>query len=447
MGEVGAPPRRMGVSIGLRFRMEEDASILAKLPDMRPADAEPGPSAASAAASRRFHYGWVVVPLAALVMLATLPGRTHGLGLITEPLLQELRVNRVDFATINLWATLIGSAFCFPAGWAIDRFGVRAVTVAMLVATGGSAWALGLSSGTLLPLLFVVTLTRGFGQSALSVCSITAVGKWFARPGPAMGVYGFLIGMFFSVAFGVVGWLVREHGWRMAWSAVAASLVFVVAPVILLLLRDAPKNAGTRDEPVSGLTLNEALRTGAFWIFAGAAALYGLVSSGLGLFQQAVLAERGFDQKTYHTLLVATSVLSFFAQLGGGWLCARIGIARVTGLALLIYAAALAWLPFITRAGELWTFAGFVGVSGGMIIVVFFAVWSQAFGRAHLGRIQAAAQFVTVIASAVGPLLFAQCQALTGSYSPALFALAPIVLVFAVAGWRVTLPKLPTSTA
>jgi MFS family permease len=84
-----------------------------------------------------------------------------------------------------------------------------------------------------------------------------------------------------------------------------------------------------------------------------------------------------------------------------------------------------------------------MGVSGGIVIVVFFAVWSQAFGRAHLGRIQAAAQFVTVIASAVGPLVFARCHARYGSYSPILFALAPIVLLCALSAWRVKLPPQP----
>lgn len=391
--------------------------------------------------SRTLREGWPVVTLAALVMLATLPGRTHGLGLITEPLLAELKVDRVDFATVNLWATLIGSAFCFPAGWAIDRYGVRPATVALLLATGASAWALSFASGAFLPLLLVVMLTRGFGQSALSVASITTVGKWFGRrPGPAMGWYGFLIGMFFSAAFGVVGWSVREHGWRAAWSAVALALIFVFAPLVLLFLREAPRSAdGSEAAPSAGLTLREAVATGAFWVFAGGAALYGLVSSGLGLFQQAVLAERGFDQKTYHTLLVATSLLSFVAQIGAGWLADRLGIGRMAALALVLYALGLAWLPFITSHGELWGFAVLMGLSGGGIIVAFFAVWSQAFGGLHLGRIQAAAQFVTVLASAVGPLLFAQCQAATGSYAPILFALAPVVLVFAGASWRVRL--------
>ncbi len=54
--------------------------------------------------------GWINVVLAAVVMLATLPGRTQGLGLITEPMLRDLQIDRVTYASINLWATLLGAA-------------------------------------------------------------------------------------------------------------------------------------------------------------------------------------------------------------------------------------------------------------------------------------------------------------------------------------------------
>ena len=37
----------------------------------------------------RVYYGWYVVAMAALAMVGTLPGRTQGLGLITEPLLGD----------------------------------------------------------------------------------------------------------------------------------------------------------------------------------------------------------------------------------------------------------------------------------------------------------------------------------------------------------------------
>jgi MFS family permease len=402
----------------------------------------PPPAQSEVTPTRRWNYGWVIVPLAALVMVATLPGRTHGLGLITEPLLKELQVNRVDFASINLWATLIGSAFCFPVGWAIDRFGVRWVTVVTLIATGLSAWTLSYSTGAFWPLLLIVTLTRGFGQSALSVCSITGVGKWFTRHSSvAMGVYSVLLSLFFIVAFLVVGKAVRVDGWRTAWSGISMVLLFVIAPIIFLLMRDAPKSVAAKAESAaSGQSLGAALRTLTFWVFAGGTAFYGLVSSGLGLFQEAVLAERGFDRETYEKLLGVSTGMSLLGQLGGGWGAARVGLPRVTAVALVLYAAALAWLPFIDQKAELWTFATLMGVAGGMIVVVFFAVWSQAFGGAHLGRIQGAAQFVTVVASAVGPLLFAKCHALYGSYSPILLGLAPVVVLLAVAAWWVKLP-------
>ena len=47
----------------------------------------------------------------------------------------------------------------------------------------------------------LILLTRGFGQSALSVVSLTIVGKSFpGGQGPAMGIFSFLIGIEFAAA-------------------------------------------------------------------------------------------------------------------------------------------------------------------------------------------------------------------------------------------------------
>src|SRR5689334_20114999 len=83
------------------------------------------------------------VGVAAAAMVATLPGRTHGLGLITEPLLADLGLGRVPFAALNFWATIVGAAFCFPAGWAVDRLGVRLSLSAVLLALGAVVVAMG----------------------------------------------------------------------------------------------------------------------------------------------------------------------------------------------------------------------------------------------------------------------------------------------------------------
>src|SRR4029077_15517058 len=76
-----------------------------------------------------------------------------------------------------------------------------------------------------------MTLTRGLGQSALSVVSLALVGKWFARRlNYAMGIYSVLVGFGFIAAFPAVGHAVMAAGWRTAWLGVGAVLL-VLTPL------------------------------------------------------------------------------------------------------------------------------------------------------------------------------------------------------------------------
>lgn len=390
--------------------------------------------------------GWVNVVVAAVLMVATLPGRTQGLGLITEPMLRDLQIDRVAYANINLWATLLGATICLPIGRVIDRIGLRSTSILLLIAFGCVVWSMSAMAGGALMLFALVLGTRALGQSALSVASITAVGKSFDRSvGMAMGVYSVLLTILFAVAFTLVGTSVREDGWRTAWGFVALGL-FVSAPLVLLLREQRSTEGEGGDDAAWSLSLGDALRTPAFWVFGLATSLFGLASSGLGLFNEAVLAERGFDQATYVQFLAGTTVIGLFGQFGCGWLSMHWPIQRLLGIAMFVYAAALTSLPFLTTHAQLWIFAALIGLSGGMITVIFFAVWRQAFGPRHLGRIQGAAQMLTVLASAVGPLIFAQSASWTGSYVPAIWALAPCVLLLSLIAFRIALPS-PTPVA
>ena len=64
----------------------------------------------------RFYYGWRIVGIAALAMVGTLPGRTQGLGLITEALLADLGLDRVTYAGVNFWATIVGALGALGVG-------------------------------------------------------------------------------------------------------------------------------------------------------------------------------------------------------------------------------------------------------------------------------------------------------------------------------------------
>ena len=81
-----------------------------------------------------------------------------------------------------------------------------------------------------------------------------------------------------------------------------------------------------------------------------------------------------------------------------------------------------------------------MGLAGGFVIVIFFSFWSAAYGRKHLGKIQGAAQSLTVIASALGPLVLAETVSRTGSYASMFYLLTLVVIVLAVLAWLVKMP-------
>ena len=400
---------------------------------------------------RRFYYGWIVVGMAALAMVGTLPGRTQGLGLITEPLLQELGVGRVRYAQINLVATLAGAFFAFGVGRLIDRRGSRVVLTVVAAALGVVVLAMSQVT-TAVALLIFVTLTRGLGQTALSIVSLAMVGKWFQRRLTwAMGVYSVTMSVGFMIAFPIIGRVVLARGWRFAWGAIGIALAAGLAPLAWLLVRSTPESVGEEIDGVSDTmrgraahmssTFAEALRTPAFWIFASASALYGLVASGVGLFNESILAERGFEPEIYHQALAITAITALGGNFIAGAWAERGSLRSVLVVAMLILTIALAALPHVSTAADVVAQAIAMGVAGGFVMVVFFSFWGRTYGHAHLGRIQGAAQVMTVVASAIGPLLLAWCVEATGSYATAFYALAVAVLALGAAAAVTRLPR------
>lgn len=381
-------------------------------------------------------------------MVGTLPGRTQGLGLITEPLLLDLGLSRVTYAQLNFWATIIGAGGAIGIGRAIDHFGSRVVLSLVALALGAVVVVMSRTQGTV-DLALWLTLTRALGQSALSVVALAIVGHWFVRRiDKAMAVFSVVMSVGFMLAFPAVGWLVQTRGWRSAWLSIGLSLLIVLAPLAWLIVRRSPESCGLDPDgapsetshPRSGHRWQAALRTPAFWLFAIGTALYGLVASGIGLFNESILAERGFGPEVYYQTLVVTAITALAGNGLGGWLAGRVPLLTLLSLALGVLAAGVLALPFVTALAHVMVWAVAMGLGGGLIMVLFFSVWPRVFGRRDLGAIQGAAQALTVLASALGPLLLAWCVDWTGSYQSIFYLLSGVIGVVAAASLLVRLP-------
>lgn len=401
------------------------------------------------------YYGWIVLFLAGLAMVATLPGRSVGLGLITESLLADLSISRVDYAVMTFWATLIGAAFAPACGPLIDRFGVRTVGAVVLLALGAVVLAFGSVNGVI-GLAIVLILVRGFGQSALSVVSLATVGKWFSRRlSLAMALFSILIGIGFIVAIATAQETIKIGGWRPTWTIIGWS-VLALGAVTALFLRRSPEAAGlpkavienemsqshTSDErDADGFTLKETLRLPAFWVFTLGSALYNFIIAGVILFNESVLAVYGFDSDVYNLAIRGYVAIGLIANLAGGWMALRWSIGKLMSFAMAAVAAYLILFPFLQTPNHVLLHAMLLGAAGGIVTVLFFTAYGKLFGRPNLGKIQGVAQVFTVTASATGPWFLAQMLEQTGHYHLAFLLLTPITLLIALAAWWVPLPE------
>ena len=376
-----------------------------------------------------------VVIAASLAMAATLPGRTVGLGLIAQRLIEDIpKLTELNFAWINGIAAFIGAACCLPAGLLIDRFGTRRVLAVVLLLLTAAVYAMTLATNVT-QLAIALTLTRAIGQSMLSVLSLAVMGKWFGpKASWSMGAYAVLLTLFMATAYDTLGKrILALDDWRIPWQEAAFALLFITPLIVLCAFskkRRAPRSRADRDEPSEtqldpqDATLADALRTRCFWAFALAMSLFAMAQAGVLLLLQPILAARGIDEQAFQT----TQLIGFFAGLAanlvGGALIKRIPINHLLVGAMLILTGALLGLTLLNQPWQAYTQGAAFGISGGLITVLFFSVWVRAFGTTALGKIQGAAQLLTVLGSASGPVLIAQSNASASSYAPALIALA-----------------------
>ena len=281
-------------------------------------------------------------------MVATLPGRTHGLGLFTEPIRRTFGLDRESYGILNLWATLVGAAFCFRCGWLLDRIGIRLVLAGVTLALGavvvadepghrrpGWVRARRVARRAARPVRARPAHARA--RAERPVGGQPLAGRPVGRPtrtGLAMGVYSFLVAVGFMAAFAVVRevdpgepgrWrtLWAGIGWRSSWPRAAVpGPGRATACWKRLTVADAP---GSPDGPHAGPGAADADVLG---VRPRHVASTGWSSAGMSLFNQSILAERGFDQDVFLNVTIIGIPVGLAANLLAGWLATR-SLARV----------------------------------------------------------------------------------------------------------------------
>jgi MFS family permease len=431
-----------------------------------------------------FYYGWVVLVVGTVGMLASFPGQTAGVSVFTDHLTEATGLDRLALATAYLLGTTSSGIILPVAGRWIDLVGSRVVafgaTIGLAVTLAAFSLVGPMSAATGLVVMTIgFAFLRFFGQGLLTLSSRTMIAQWFdRRRGLVSSVSSAAFAFVFSLTPALLFGLIELSGFRWAWRQLAIGLVVVMGTAVLILYRNRPEDCGlTIDtgEPLAGgrglgdgaagqqpvplgppsgdsstldeqssppqvdATRAEAIRDRRFWIVTLPILSMSIVGTAITFHIVDLGSEVGLDEATIVRIFVPVAILSIPVTLVGGWLA---DVVPVVALAVAMAVLQIAMYLAVGELGDpLWQVVAIVswGGSSALRAVLMAAALPRLFGRTNLGAIAGAQMSTLVIGSAIGPFFFAWVEATAGTYQRALVLslVGPVAsLMLAASGGR-----------
>ncbi len=386
----------------------------------------------------RFFTGWLVVT-GAFVCMMTGYAVAYSFAAFFHPLEREFGAQRGETSLVFSIAAFIYFLLGFPAGLIADRVGPRPVVVGglLLIAAGVAVASMATS---LLHVYLGYGLGVGLGVGLSYVPSVTAVQRWFVRHrGTASGIAVAGIGVGTLVGAPLAHALIAEFGWRNTYLALAA-LTVVGAVIAGILIRPGPEHyglapdggaaaaAGTK-QPLPGLTLDEAIRSGPFWaIYVGALLLsFGVFVPFVHIVPYArdVGLGEGFGVMLIVLLGVGSTVGRFLFASLTNWLGRRLSFAAMyvgAGVMLVVWSQSRSQPALVVFALAFGAFyGGFVAIAPSLA--------ADYFGPRALGSVIGALYSGVAFGALLGSPAAGYAYDFSGSYTGAILAGAALCFV------------------
>ncbi len=364
-------------------------------------------------------YGWVILVVATAIHLASYPGQSVVIAIYNPSLRAALGLSHGDLAGIYMLATLIAGGMALAIGAAIDRFGVRSVSIIAVVAMLGACVLMSRVSSAL-TLFVAFVLLRVVGHSGLPMVADNAVAMWFNRRlGSVTGIKNMAIAGCIGIVPALNMWLIKRYGWRLAFTVQGVFFVVTVLPMVGLFLRNRPADVGetidggseaavTIAEPpaAADFTAGAAVRTRACWLIILFSSLSGVMWAGIAFHILPLFASRGLTGTDVANTLVVYGMCLALSQFFGGFVADRLPLPLLLTLAQGMIAVGCFFLLQMSSMSLALVFAVVVGTGEGLGFITVAALWPRYYGRRHLGKIRSLGMAGLVIGSSVSPYLF-----------------------------------------
>jgi len=381
---------------------------------------------------------WSIVVLLCLGMVIAYIDRTSLSIAIAVP---EFRT---FFSLTDSQRGLMNSAFFWsyallqvPAGWMVDRLGVKYPYALSFLLWSGIAAVTGYASS--LPQLFVLRLLLGAGEATVAPASL----RWIrmnigeSQRGLAMGIYmaGTKIGP--AVGAPIAAWLIAHYGWRSMFLMTGMMGLFWLAPWMILV---------PRDETVQPVAEKAAANDAPFWSLFKSPSIWGIL---LGTFAYSCYLYYSltwlpsYFKEQRHLPLQMMGIFTMFSFAGMavsaiacGWaadaLIRRGGdalkVRRGFTMAGMALAATEIFGSYVASAEWALFFAVFSLAGLGVATANYWALTQTVVPGGSIGRIGGLQNTASNLAGVAAPILTGWLIQKTGSYEAPMQAIAALLL-------------------
>jgi MFS family permease len=406
-----------------------------------------------------FYYGWLIVGVAFVTMAIGVTGRT-AFSLLMPPLIDEFSWDRGLVAGAFSFGFLVSALLSPLVGRVMDARGP-----CLVIMTGVALMSAGLLLAPWMasPWQLYATLGVAVGGGANMMTYTTHsqfLPNWFVRR------RGFAISLAFAGA-GVgaillLPWLqsiILAQGWRAACVAMGLLVLFVIAP-LTLLVRKSPAEVGQNPDGEFGSadavangnamtvvdpawaavdwTLARAARTGRFWWIVLGYFLALVAWYAVQVHQTKYLVEVGFTPVVAAWALGGVSIIGIPGQILLGALSDRIGREWVWTAGCLGFAVSYAALLALEQVPSyllLYAMVFAQGFFGYGLTSVMGPIVAEIYEGPHFGSIFGTITIALIGGGAAGPWLAGAIQDAFGSYRPAFILIIGCSIVSALAIW------------
>ncbi|MCJ7625180.1 MAG: MFS transporter [Anaerolineaceae bacterium] len=404
-----------------------------------------------------FFYGWMMVPIALLTNLATMPGQTIFISIFNPYFQETLNLSLSQISGAYMVCTLLAAVPQPYLGKWIDRLGFRSMMIYVVILLGLTCMLTSRIQNIWMLVLSFFFL-RLFGQGILSLLAGNTLAMWFRK---RLGTISATAGVLLSFSMGLIPManlaLINQFGWRNTYFIAGLIVWGVMLPVTIFIYINRPEDVGQQVDGLqigseespeekhlqrpAPLDLRAAIRTRSFWIMIAIFSCWSLVGTAYVYNMIPILTARGLSETQAAASYVGLSTIAAMLRFFGGYLADHIPLNWLVFASAGTYAVALSVLTFAPISWMMIVFAVLYGVAQALVNGVMATVWVRYFGRDHLGKISSIVIAAMVAGSSAGPFLLGIAFDTLGSFQVALVGFIILMAVLAIAGIFATPPQ------